>query len=145
MEVAIRRAERADLDEILSIHQELKRPSRDRYSLTDFLVAEANGAVIGCAGSELHEDGAYFYGLAVRRKWQRQGVGGMLMQARLDALERTGAEYAVALAMFWNSRFFRKFLFAPVKRQEIPLSAQVIPELVDPRFRRSAVMLRRMS
>jgi N-acetylglutamate synthase-like GNAT family acetyltransferase len=44
--------------------------------------------------------------------------------------------------MFWNSRFFRKHGFEPVKRTEMPASAAHFRELSDPVFRRSSVMLR---
>ena len=53
--------------------------------------------------------------------------------------------YAVALAMFWNSRFFRAHGFVPVKRSELPPEAACHAELADPAFRRSAVMLRRLT
>jgi hypothetical protein len=67
-----------------------------------------------------------------------------MMKARLDALSRTGADYAVALVMFWNSPFFRKFGFAPVKREAMPSSAAFHADLMNPLLRRSAVMLRSM-
>jgi predicted N-acetyltransferase YhbS len=90
----------------------------------------------------LHLEGSYFYGLSVRRKWQRQGIGSLLMEARLDATRSGHAEYAVALVMFWNSRFFRKHGFTPVKRNLLPESALHHPDLTNPAYTRSAAMLR---
>jgi N-acetylglutamate synthase-like GNAT family acetyltransferase len=143
MNVTIRKATDADFSQIKAIQEELKRPTRQLLNASHFLVAETDRLLVGCAATSSHGDSAYFYGLAVRKAWQRQGLGGQLMEARLAGLG-TGIQYAIALVMFWNSRFFRKFLFAPIKRTEIPPSAQVHSDLTDPAFRRSAVMLRRV-
>ncbi len=124
------------------IHQELKRPARDTYPPEEFLIAWLEDEAVGCAGTAVHQDGAYFYGLAVRKAWQRQGVGSQLMQARIDLLAGTKMNYAIALVMFWNSRFFRKFDFAPVKRNALPQSAGFHADLTNPLLRRSAVMVR---
>jgi N-acetylglutamate synthase-like GNAT family acetyltransferase len=64
------------------------------------------------------------------------------MEARLQALRASDADYAVALAMFWNSRFFRKHGFAPVKRNLLPASAVYHTDLTNPAYARSAAMLR---
>jgi hypothetical protein len=64
------------------------------------------------------------------------------MLARLEGLRAMHAGYAVALVMFWNSRFFRAHGFAPFKRGELPLLGASHADLTNPAFRRSAVMLR---
>jgi N-acetylglutamate synthase-like GNAT family acetyltransferase len=140
--VEIRIGREQDAELIRSIHLELKRPSRDHYLANAYLVAWLKGEAIGCAATSVFADGGYFYGLAVRRAWQRQGIGGQLMEARIGALRALRAEYAVALAMFWNSRFFRSYGFEPVKREKLPASALHHPDLRNPALRRSAVMLR---
>jgi N-acetylglutamate synthase-like GNAT family acetyltransferase len=140
----IRPALGRDIEQLRSIHQELNRPRRDLYDSGEFIIAWLNGIAVGCAATNLGQSSAYFYGLAVRRNWQRQGLGGQLMQARLDALRRTEADYAISLVMFWNSRFFRKYGFIPVKREEMPKSAEHFLDLTNPVFRKSAVMLRSM-
>jgi hypothetical protein len=43
--------------------------------------------------------------------------------------------------MFWNSRFFRKHGFSPVKRTILPAAVHFHPDLADPAYRRSAAML----
>jgi N-acetylglutamate synthase-like GNAT family acetyltransferase len=144
MSPEIRKASKTDLNHIQAIHRELNRPPRDSYPHEEFLIAWIDGEAIGCAGASVYQDGGYFYGLAVRRDWQKQGVGGKLMQARIDALSGTGAHYAIALVMFWNSRFFRKFGFAPIKRELLPSSATFHADIKNPSLRRSAVMLRSM-
>jgi N-acetylglutamate synthase-like GNAT family acetyltransferase len=142
MQIEIRRASILELNQITAIHRELNRPARASYSSEEFLIAWKDDEPIGCAGTSMHGDGAYFYGLAVRREWQKQGVGSQLMQARLNALHDTKSRFAVALVMFWNSRFFRKFGFLPIRRELLPPSAAVYSDITNPSLRRSAVMIR---
>lgn len=142
MNAEIRSASIEDERHLHDIHQELNRPMRNVYLANEFLVAWLDEEAIGCAGTALYQDGAYFYGLAVRKQWQRQGVGTQLMQARIDLLGGTTVSYAVALVMFWNSRFFRKFGFTPIKRHLLPKSAIFHSDLTNPLLRRSAVMVR---
>ncbi len=92
---------------------------------------------VGCAATSPQAGGGYFYGLAVKREWQRKGIGGQLMQARLEGLRAVNAGYAVALVMFWNSRFFRRDGFAPFKRGELPLLGASHADL---KVRRSAFL-----
>jgi N-acetylglutamate synthase-like GNAT family acetyltransferase len=142
MQVEIVRAREQDCDLIQAIQRDLRRPIRERCSANEYLIAWGEGTALGCAATAVYEEGGYFYGLAVRRQWQRQGIGGQLMEARLDALRILRAQYAVALAMFWNSRFFRAHGFAPVKRSDLPPSASYHADLKNAAYRRSAVMLR---
>ena len=142
MQVEIRRASPLDLSQIRAIHQELNRPTRGPYAHGDFLIAWKGKEPIGCAGTSVYEDAAYFYGLAVRRDWQKQGIGSQLMQARIDVLRGAGIRYAVALVMFWNCRFFREFGFSPIRRELLPSSASVYSDITNPLLKRSAVMIR---
>jgi N-acetylglutamate synthase-like GNAT family acetyltransferase len=142
IQVEIRKGTKHDCDTIREIQRELRRPWRTECSASEYLIAWRGGAAVGCAATALHAEGGYFYGLAVRREWQRQGIGSQLMEARLDALRALQGDYAVALAMFWNSRFFRRHGFAPVKRNLLPASALHHPDLTNPAYARSAAMLR---
>ena|SRR5215831_732001 len=140
--IEICRATIQESEIIGEIHRQLNRPHRSECNANEYLIAWCHGEPVGCAATSLHAEGAYFYGLAVRRRWQHNGVGSQLMQARLDALPATQTEYAVALVMFWNSRFFRKHGFSPVKRTLLPVSALYHSDLTDPSYVRSATMLR---
>ena len=142
MQIEIRKGIEQDSDTIHEIQRELRRPSRAECMAREYLIAWRGGVAVGCAATALHAEGGYFYGLAVRREWQRKGLGSQLMEARLDALRALQADYAVALAMFWNSRFFRRHGFAPVKRNLLPASALHQPDLTNPAYARSAAMLR---
>lgn len=142
MQVEILRGIDPDSDTIREIQRELRRPSRSDWKPSEYLIAWRDGTAVGCAATAFHGEGGYFYGLAVRREWQRQGIGSQLMEARLDALRFLHAEYAVALVMFWNSRFFRKHGFTPVNRNLLPASALHHADLTNPAYARSATMLR---
>jgi len=144
MLVEIYQATAEDVSSILAIQRELNRPLRPEYPVSEYLLVRKDGDVVACAGTCIYRDGAYFYGLAVKRDWQRQGIGSQLMRARLEAAKTAQVEYALALAMFWNSRFFRKHGFAPIKRTLLPASAQFHSDLADSAYRRSAAMLRRL-
>jgi N-acetylglutamate synthase-like GNAT family acetyltransferase len=140
MKVEIRAACATDCALIRNIQLDLKRPPREDYCADEFLIAWQDKMAIGCAATSLLPGGGYFYGLAVRREWQRKGIGSQLMQARLDSLRQAHARYAVALVMFWNSRFFRAHGFSPIKRSQLPCLGAGHSELTNPAFRRSAVM-----
>jgi len=141
MPVEIYQATAEDISSICAIHRDLKRPLRSAYPASEYLLAREDGEVVGCAGISICKNGAYFYGLAVKREWHRRGVGSQLMKARIELAKAAQVEVAVALAMFWNSRFFRKHGFFPVKRALLPAAAHFHPDLADPAYRRSAAML----
>jgi N-acetylglutamate synthase-like GNAT family acetyltransferase len=142
MNVEIRVAREQDCELIRKIQVDLKRPVRADYRAGEYLIAWHGNVAIGCAATSMQPGGGYFYGLAVKREWQRKGIGSQLMEARLDSLRAVHAGYAVALVMFWNSRFFRAHGFAPFKRGELALLGASHSDLTNPVFLRSAVMLR---
>ena len=142
MNISIRPATQEDCPLIRGIQVELNRPPRADLRAAEFLIALCDGTGVACAGTARNQEGAYFYGLAVRRSCQKKGIGSALMAARLDSLSGSHLKYAFALVMFWNSRFFRKFGFAPVKRRDLPASALTNSDLANVGFKRSSVMFR---
>ena len=88
----------------------------------------------GCEG--------YLYGLAVRKEYQRKGIGTALTEARIDRVRKNRGTRATALAMFWNVGFFRGLGFATIRRSELPPAILALDDFVDGRYRRSAVMVR---
>lgn len=142
MKIQVLNAAEHNREEICRIHMVLNRPARACYDPTEYFIAWRDGVAVGCAGMRLWGDYGYFYGLAVVRSCQRLGIGSLLMNARLDAMRNQQAKYAIALAMFWNARFFRKHGFVPIKRSELPNSALYHCDLTNPLYKRSAVMIR---
>src|SRR5690242_14782904 len=72
MNFLIRPALQADRQAIIQIHKSLNRPSR-RVVVSEYLVAEADGQILGCAAVRILAAEGYLYGLAVRRESQHTG------------------------------------------------------------------------
>ena len=144
MDISIRPATEEDWAVIRGIHEDLRRPLRTNCYPLEFLIAWRDGVGVGCAGTARNSEGAYFYGLAVKRSCQRKGIGSALMTARIESLDGSHLKYAFALAMFWNSRFFRKFGFTSLNRSDLPASATTHTDLAEGAFKRSCVMFRRL-
>jgi N-acetylglutamate synthase-like GNAT family acetyltransferase len=139
-------ATEAEVDSIRQIYSDLHRPVRARLILEDYLVAIEDGLVKGCAAVQLVplENGhpGYLYGLAVRKPFQKQGIGRALTEARVERILGAGGYQAVALAMFWNVNFFRRLGFVTVRRDNLPLWTAGLSDFQELRYRRSAVVSR---
>jgi N-acetylglutamate synthase-like GNAT family acetyltransferase len=139
-------ANAGDLCAIQEIYTALRRPKRTRLCLDEYLVARGDGQVIGCAGLQLIKVGSdcegYLYGLAVRKEYQRKGIGAALTEARIATVRKSHGTRATALAMFWNVAFFRILGFSTIRRSELPPAILALDDLVSARYRRSAVMVR---
>ena len=135
----LRPALQADRQAIIDVHRSLNRPSR-RVLISEYLVAESGGEILGCAAVRLFPKEGYLYGLAVRREFQRSGLGAALTRARMDRIRRNGGTVAVVLAMFWNVGFFRKLGFATIRRDELPARIRSIADFRNPLYKRSAAL-----
>lgn len=139
MDFQVRPALQTDRHAIIHIHRSLNRPSR-RVMISEYLVAEASGKILGCGAVRLFPAGGYLYGLAVRRDSQCAGIGAALTRARMDEIRRNGGGLAVVMAMFWNVGFFRKLGFATTRRDELPVTVRRIADFRNPLYKRSAVL-----
>lgn len=137
---SIREAVVADRSRIVELYNTLGRPSRPRLEISELLVAQSEDKVVGCAGVQRFAAGSYLFGLAVERRYRRQGIGSALTCARVERARASGSPFAVVLAMFWNVRFFRRLGFALVRRSELPEAALALDDLRNPLYRRSAVL-----
>jgi N-acetylglutamate synthase-like GNAT family acetyltransferase len=136
---AVRPALPSDRMAIYRIYRSLNRPRR-RIWISEYLVAEGNGQVLGCAAVRMFAKGGYLYGLAVRRDSQRSGIGAALTRARMSKIRNHGGDLAVVLAMFWNVGFFRKLGFATVRREELDSAIRRLADFRNPLYKRSAVL-----
>jgi N-acetylglutamate synthase-like GNAT family acetyltransferase len=139
MDFLVRPALPTDRQAIIYIQQSLNRPFR-RVMISEYLIAEAGGQILGCAAVRFFPAGGYLYGLAVRRDSQRSGIGAALTRARMDAIRCSGGTLAVVMAMFWNVGFFRKLGFATIRRDELPVTVRGIADFRNPLYKRSAVL-----
>jgi N-acetylglutamate synthase-like GNAT family acetyltransferase len=135
-----------DLREIQAIYIALRRPQRPKVRLEDYFVALQGGSLVGCAAVQLvaMDSGleGYLYGLAVRREFQRQGIGAALTEARIERVQASHGTRVTALAMFWNVAFFKRLGFETVKRHDLLPAILELSDFVDVRYRRSAVVVR---
>ena len=87
------------------------------------LVARENGQVVGTAALELYADGALLRSVAVDPSRQGRQLGHELTEAAL----RLAAEHrapTVFLLTTTAERFFPKFGFQPITRDDVPPSVQ---------------------
>ncbi len=138
----------SDIAAIQRIYASLRRPPRPLLDVAEFLVARDDERVVGCAGVHAVDPGGpevtakegYLYGLAVQREFQRKGVGRALTEARVERVRTFGGERAVALAMFWNAKFFRSLGFDTTPRKSLSRTLLALPDFTDSVYRHSAVM-----
>jgi amino-acid N-acetyltransferase len=123
----LRKARMGDIEAIYALVTEfsrqefmLPRSRSELYdSLRDFVVAELDGKVIGCAALSIVWEGlAEIQSLAVARPSQRQGLGRRLVKACLSEARRLGVDKVFALTMV--PTFFERMGFGRVQREQLP-------------------------
>ena len=102
-EAVIRRMDRGDLDALTAIEnatfampwsRESFRQELERNVAARYLVAEADGRVIGYAGAWIILDESHITNIAVAEPFRGQGIGRQLTLALLQYLSNLGACYA---------------------------------------------------
>ncbi len=102
-------------DQNLMLH---RTPEQVRRALGDFLVAEADGRVIGCGYlAYLGPDLVELRSLAVDPAWQGKGVGGEIVDALVTLARQRGLRQICALTL--APHFFERQGFRVVDRWEI--------------------------
>ncbi len=90
-------------------------------NIRDFwVVLDPTGRVVGCAA--LHIVGwdnlAEVKSLAVDKKFQKRGLGALLMRSLLE--EAAGLEIEKVFALSYQPKFFKKFGFKTVSKSKLP-------------------------
>ncbi len=102
-------------DQNLMLH---RTPDQVRRALGDFLVAEADGRVIGCGYiAYLGPDLVELRSLAVDPAWHGRGVGGKIVDALVETARQRGLRQICALTLVPD--FFQRLGFHVVNRWEI--------------------------
>ena len=91
--------------------------------LSTMLVARDGEQIVGTAALELYPDGALLRSVAVDPSRQGQQLGHQLIGAALQLATTHGAS-TVFLLTTTAERFFPRFGFAPVAREQVPASVQ---------------------
>jgi amino-acid N-acetyltransferase len=117
-----------DLPEVRSLLQRLSLPldGVDEHVKT-MLVAREDGHVVGTAALELYEDGALLRSVAVDPRQQGKRLGHALTEAALRLAAAHSAD-TVFLLTTTAERFFPKFGFEPIARDDVPASVQASVE-----------------
>ncbi len=87
----------------------------------EFLVAEADGKIIACAGADIFTDAAEIVSFAVDPDRRHEGIGTQLLTSLLDAVKRRGATLIILEVRPSNKtaiRLYEKFGFQIVDREE---------------------------
>jgi amino-acid N-acetyltransferase len=95
--------------------------------LGTMIVARTDTDVVGAAAVELHADGALLRSVVVADAHQGQGLGHRLTESALQVASRHGAD-TVFLLTTTADRFFPRFGFARIPRDEVPASVQASVE-----------------
>ena len=114
----------SDLPEIHALLERLQLPldGVDEH-LPTMLVAREALEIVGTAGLELYPEGALLRSVAVEPRWQGRQLGRQLTDAALR-LATTHRVPAVFLLTTTAERFFPKFGFERITRDQVPASVR---------------------
>jgi N-acetylglutamate synthase-like GNAT family acetyltransferase len=99
-------------------------------SLEDFLVAEAEGGLVGVAGLEVCCDNALLRSVAVASDWRSRGVGRLLVPRLIASAEARGI-HALYLLTTTAERYFPSFGFTQITRDSVPGDVRETAEFKD--------------
>ena len=140
----IESATEQDLPEVRSLLQRVSLPVEGVDEHVDtMLVARAEGHVVGTAALELYADGALLRSVAVDPRHQGERLGHELTEAALSLAAQTGAR-TVFLLTTTAERFFPKFAFEPIRRDDVPASVQASIEFQSACPASATVMRKRL-
>jgi amino-acid N-acetyltransferase len=140
----VRAAAPGDLPPVLALLRAADLPEHGvAQGLEDFIVAEAEGRIVGAAGLERH--GAYrlLRSVAVDPAWRGSGAGTVLVERLLDQADRAQVP-AVYLLTTTAERYFPRFGFAPAAREEVVAEIRASGEFRGVCPASAAVMVRHL-
>jgi N-acetylglutamate synthase-like GNAT family acetyltransferase len=114
------RARERDWSAIVALQSAEHRPRHEDSTVSEYFVAKVGDELVGCVAGRYVGDIGYLYGLVVGKSWRRHGIGHALTAKCLSHLQTCNASQVLALAMFWNVRFFKQHKFIVVKRSTFP-------------------------
>ncbi|HEX6405703.1 MAG TPA: arsenic resistance N-acetyltransferase ArsN2 [Gemmatimonadales bacterium] len=117
--VELRTASSTELEAVVDLLNRSGLPTAgvaDNFS--QFLVAEADGRLVGVVGLELYGQSALLRSAAVEEGWRGSGVGRVLVERALD-LARDRGIADVYLLTTTAEHYFPKFGFVCVRRDEV--------------------------
>ena len=88
---------------------------------SEFLVVEADGKIIACAGADLFTDAAEIVSFAVDPDKRRLGIGTRLLATLIETVKQCGATFLILEVRPSNTtaiKLYEKFGFQIVDREE---------------------------
>ena len=131
-----------DVHDLLSRHQ-LPIDGVDDHVQT-MLVARENSQIVGSAALEVYADGALLRSVAVDARQQGRHVGHQLTQAALQLARAHGAR-VVFLLTTTAEKFFPRFGFEQIAREDVPPSLQASVEFTSACPTSAIVMRKRLT
>lgn len=130
-EASLRPAKSNDLPRVEKLLTDSKLPLDGvKEALNDFVVAEANGDIVGVAGLEICCDDALLRSVAVRPEWRSKGVGRALVNRAIAEAESRGLR-ALYLLTTTAEHYFPSFGFAKVDRSSVPAEVRATKEFTS--------------
>ncbi|HEY8175612.1 MAG TPA: arsenic resistance N-acetyltransferase ArsN2 [Gemmatimonadaceae bacterium] len=140
----IRAATPADLPRVERLLEASDLPLAGvRDALGDFVVAEADGELVGVAGLEICCDDALLRSVAVHPDWRSKGVGRALVTRAISDAEARGIQ-ALYLLTTTAERYFPSFGFQKITREEVPQAVRETDEFTKACPASAAVMSRQL-
>jgi amino-acid N-acetyltransferase len=131
MTVVITKATAADLPAVRALLQAHDLPLAGVDDCVDAMLVARDGArIVGAAALELYAGSALLRSVVVDRAAQGAGVGSRLTQAALELARERDAD-AVFLLTTTADRFFPRFGFERVTREDVPASVRGSVEFVS--------------
>ena len=131
-----------DVHELLNRHR-LPLDGVDDHVQT-MLVARENSQIVGSAALEVYADGALLRSVAVDARQQGRHVGHQLTEAALQLARAHGAR-AVFLLTTTAEKFFPRFGFEQIAREDVPPSVQASVEFTGACPTSAIVMRKRLT
>jgi N-acetylglutamate synthase-like GNAT family acetyltransferase len=124
VDIAIGRAHPDELSAVLALLAEASLPTEEvAEHFADFLVARAEGKVVGSVGIERYGPSALLRSLAVVPEYRGHGLGTALTERALDDARQQGVQ-RVFLLTTTAADFFPGFGFKRIHREEADSAVQ---------------------
>ena len=124
----IRRATGSDRPAVERLLSGLRLPTAGVAEwIHQFWIADHRGSPVGVAGVERYGDAALLRSVAVDPAWRDTGIGRTLVETVLVTARTEGA-HSVYLLTTTAERYFPRFGFEPIDRDEVPDSLRASVE-----------------